>query len=354
MHKKKVVLIILSNYNIGGAQRIIIDYANKLVKKYHVILLTIQKSNIKNFSSEIDISIKKIELNSNGRKSILTIRKKIKNIEPDYIFSTQAYINVITCISSMFIKKNSKLILREANAIPLKTNKLYWASKLTYWYADMIICQTNTIKNNMLNEYNINENNITVIPNHFDLNKIEKKASENVNFKKREIFTFIYCGRLERVKGVRKIIDNFLVVQKKVNHIELIIVGQGSEESYIKMITSKYNSVKYLGPKTNPYPYLNMADCILFSSIKEGFPNTMVEGMLLNTIVLTNDFRGGAATDILNNELSEYIYDDDISFQNKMFEIAYYTESNIENVKAKFKRRAMIFTREFMVDEIFQ
>ena len=45
--------------------------------------------------------------------------------------------------------------------------------------------------------------------------------------------------------------------------------------------------VKFLGRKTNPYPYMNKADYVILTSDYEGFPVTYLESMVLNKDIIT-------------------------------------------------------------------
>ena len=54
-------------------------------------------------------------------------------------------------------------------------------------------------------------------------------------------------------------------------------------EDYAK----KLKNVKFLGKKTNPYPYMKKADYIILTSDYEGFPVTYLEAIILSKPIIT-------------------------------------------------------------------
>ena len=75
----------------------------------------------------------------------------------------------------------------------------------------------------------------------------------------------------------------------------IIILGEGSEreslENYIRE-NKLENSIKLLGFKSNPYPYIKNADAYILSSRYEGYPLVLCEALVLNKKIISTDCTG--------------------------------------------------------------
>jgi N-acetylgalactosamine-N,N'-diacetylbacillosaminyl-diphospho-undecaprenol 4-alpha-N-acetylgalactosaminyltransferase len=119
---------------------------------------------------------------------------------------------------------------------------------------------------------------------------INKLSNESIKVKK-EKFTFISVGRLDKGKNHLLLIE----AMKSVNAV-LWIIGTGNEMGYLKKyINSKKlnEKVLLLNNKKNPFSYLSKADCFVFSSKHEGFPNVIVEALACKLPVISSDCRFG-------------------------------------------------------------
>ena len=70
------------------------------------------------------------------------------------------------------------------------------------------------------------------------------------------------------------------------------MIGDGLENSYYRKLVNDKNLndiIKFYGKKSNPFPYLKDASCLVMSSAFEGFPTTFTEAMTLNIPIITTD-----------------------------------------------------------------
>jgi len=352
MNKK--ILFVTSNLNIGGAQRFIVNLVNDLVEDYEVYLLNVQKNNLLNFEDNLKDDVNYKVIGKRALKSVWSLSNEIKRIKPDVIFSTQSYINSISVFSKILSRHNCKVIIREASIISELKDPIYWVAKIMYRYADRVIAQTSSVKENIIKNYNCNPQKVKILPNYIDYELILQKAESKKNiFKKRQNFIFLFCGRIEKVKNVDFLIDALRNVYKVGYEFEFWIVGDGSEKERLELeyVSNKYRFVKFLGLKKNPYPYMKVADCLLLASEREGFPNVVVESMALSSLVLINDFHGGAAYDIVPYSLREYIYSDKNELERRVKEILQLRETELEFFKSNFFEASQRFKKELIIDQ---
>ena len=72
----------------------------------------------------------------------------------------------------------------------------------------------------------------------------------------------------------------------------MYIIGEGPEKQNLEQAIKDENcseTVKLLGKKENPYPYMKKADYICLLSNYEGYPMTIVEAKILGKYILITD-----------------------------------------------------------------
>ena len=77
---------------------------------------------------------------------------------------------------------------------------------------------------------------------------------------------------------------------KEIPGIELWIIGDGPDRNRYEEYVEKNHlqkEIRFLGRKTNPYPYMKLADYIILTSDYEGFPVTYLEAIALEKNIIT-------------------------------------------------------------------
>ena len=114
------------------------------------------------------------------------------------------------------------------------------------------------------------------------------------------IFTFI--GRIaEEQKRITRLIEAVNILNKKQKNFELWIIGAGPDTNICQNMVDKYKLneiIKFLGQKTNPYPYMKNSNCIILSSDFEGFPVVYYEAAVLGLNIVTTIPAGDGFLDI--------------------------------------------------------
>src|SRR5699024_12661809 len=80
---------------------------------------------------------------------------------------------------------------------------------------------------------------------------------------------FITIGRLSPEKDHMKLIQSFYELSKTHSDIKLYIVGEGVLKTQLEQLVDRLNlnnRVIFTGQLNNPYPHLNMCDCLVLSS----------------------------------------------------------------------------------------
>jgi glycosyltransferase involved in cell wall biosynthesis len=122
---------------------------------------------------------------------------------------------------------------------------------------------------------------------------------------------FILCiGRFTRQKNFILLVNAFSDIIKIYPNYRLIILGEGEEEIIIKKIINDNNledKVYLEGRVENVYPYFNIADCFLLTSLWEDPGFVLIESALLNTIIISSDCPTGPK-EILDEGKHGYLF----------------------------------------------
>jgi glycosyltransferase involved in cell wall biosynthesis len=101
---------------------------------------------------------------------------------------------------------------------------------------------------------------------------------------------FVIVSRLSRQKNVAQVIEayhRFRIFERA----DLLILGDGSEMLHLKTLVEKLelaNYVKLKGFIGDPHPYMVNAVALINASLREGFPNVVVEALSLGTPVISS------------------------------------------------------------------
>ncbi|WP_419678389.1 glycosyltransferase [Aliarcobacter lanthieri] len=366
----KKLVILINSLESGGAERVVSNLLNNLVNTYDCYLILIHDYKF----YDIDSRVKIITLNESKELSgiikllrlpILSYKlsKIIKEYEFDKIISFLTRSNYINVLSNIFIKH--KTIINE-RAMPSlqyeygidgKVNR--FLIKSLYPKADL--CLSNSYGNMMDLNNNFKVINLDYIHNPFNIEMIEKMSKEEIEIKKKR-FTFVTVGRLDKGKNHKLIIDAIRDIDA-----DLWIIGDGNlkEElqKYIKEL-SLNDKVYLLGKKENPFAYISKADCFVFASNHEGFPNVLVEALACGLTVITTDCKSGpreilaTKSDINfqlenNIELAEYGILTPIESVYNLQEAINLT-INDEHLRNKYQDKAKQRANDFRIEEIIK
>jgi glycosyltransferase involved in cell wall biosynthesis len=232
----------------------------------------------------------------------LSLLFKSHNKKYTYIFTSHVFVTgLIGILIRIGLINKQYFIGRESTHI-FKRFKGYklWLYKMMYKYGysalDLLICQTDTMKEELVKAlpYLEKKINLKVIPNPIDLKNI--KISEDIDFHHKNEKYIVSAGRLIPEKGFNLLIKVFNELKKEQTDIKLIILGEGPEGNKLKELIEKYNlkeDVILKGFVPNVYPYFQYAQVCVVSSYVEGFPNVLLQMMAKNTKVVSTNCAGG-------------------------------------------------------------
>ena len=309
------IVFILSNIDGGGAQRVILTLIKHLDRrKFQPTLLLLNDGG--DYVDDISDSLRVVSLKANRARyagpELLHFFWKSK---PDIIFSTLGYMNILTMIVCRFLHHRPKVIVREV--FPAKQELQYSRfpkaskafRKLLYKNVDKIICQSNSIRNDFVQDYNLLDEKVVRIYNPVDIKGIRKKAATTPNPYDKNARNIVAMGRLSYQKGFDLLIHAIAKISKDIPNIHLTILGKGKLKFELQRLASKLDvdtKVTFAGFIKNPYPYLGYADLFVLPSRFEGLSSALLEALACGVTVVATDAPGGT-TDVIENEVNGWL-----------------------------------------------
>lgn len=119
------------------------------------------------------------------------------------------------------------------------------------------------------------------------------------NLQEKDIFSFLFVGRIVRDKGINELIEAFSKLNRKYPATRLILVGE-YEENLNPLNSDTINeintnpAIEAVGAKygKNLLAYYATSDCFIFPSYREGFPNVVLEAGAMGLPCIVTDING--------------------------------------------------------------
>jgi glycosyltransferase involved in cell wall biosynthesis len=168
-----------------------------------------------------------------------------------------------------------------------------------------LIAVSKGIEEDLINTIHLRPNTIQTIYNPIDNELISKLSEEKLTIQEDEYI--IHVGRFAKVKRHDILLKAFAKIQYP--NLKLLLIGDGEEKENIQNLIKQLNlseRVVLTGFLHNPYPLIKNAKLLVLSSEYEGFGNTLVESLVLNTPVISTNCKSGP-NEILTGSLKEYL-----------------------------------------------
>lgn len=358
--KKISIIFILPDLEMGGAERIVMTIANHLDReKFEPKIMLLRKEGaylefLKDDIEVIDLKIQRI------RNSLTPILKQIRQRKPDIVFSGFGEVNAYLAPCIRFFP-NVKFIARETNVVSQHVTR----KEIRFFYKfynnyHKIICQSDDMKNDLIENFKIKNEKLVKINNPVDFDFINEKLDGAIQPESysNDFKNVVAIGNLSARKGF----DNLLKVfsHLKNEKIRLHILGDGRDKEILNQLKSDLilENVIFHGQQKNPYPFLKFADLFVLSSRYEGFPNVLLEAGACGTYSLANNCKGGI-TEIIQSGINGEISDIEKlhEFAVKIVEVLrenYNSEAIKNSIKFRFSKDIILARYETLLSEIFK
>lgn len=327
---KKKLLFGITGLTLGGAERVLVDIANKLCEKYDITIFTIYAKG--ELEKELDSKVKVKTLYNISYLELSNLQKKIiplkilffknhiykKYIRENYDVEIAFLEGPITRLISVKNKKTKKIAWIHnditkvfGNGLKAKIKK-YLDKKIYSKYNLLVFVSRDNLKKfneqykDIRNKY-LEPIKKEVIYNYINKENIIKKSEKKLELEfNKDVINFVTVARLVEQKGI----DRLIKIHKKLIKYGLrhnfYIVGDGPEKEKLQKLIKDCevtDTFFLLGKKENPYPYIKNADYFCLLSHFEGYGMVLEEAKILNKEIIITDTAAREAVRNYKNSL---------------------------------------------------
>ena len=307
--EKMRILFLAPSMRIGGAERFLVTLIRHVDRTRFIPELVVL-SKVGPLLDELPEDVPVNDLRCRKvRYSLPKIARLIRRRRPALVFSTLGHLNLALLICRFLIPSKVKFVIRETNipSINLKQSKfprlLPLLYALLYGKADIIICQSKDMREDLIRSFRVLPEKTVVINNPVDVDAISRRSEFVGRLYYRKGINLLAAGKLKYQKGFDLLLEAMACIKE--NEINLTILGEGPEKRSLMQLRDVLGlnaRVTFRGFVKNPYPYMAKADVFVLSSRFEGFPNVVLEAMACSKPVVAFECPGGINEIIKNGE----------------------------------------------------
>lgn len=298
------VLNIISDTNIGGAGRVILNYLRYADRNKFETLVAIPRcSLLKPLLEEAHVTVYEVDGMADcsyASEDVKALQALIRQVKPDLVHTHGA-------LSGRIAAKRCRVpvVYSRHSAFPVPAKLKYppgrWVNKLlNEHYADHIIAVSPATRDN-LTEAGISPKKITVVMNGVapvaPISDGEKAALRQSLGLGKDVFTFGILARIEDYKGhLYLVYAAKLLKDRGYSNFRILVAGTGAfEEEVTRAVTEMgvEDVVQMLGFRSDAAALLNILDVQLNASYgTEATSMALLEGMSLGLPTIASDYGG--------------------------------------------------------------
>jgi len=182
--------------------------------------------------------------------------------------------------------------------------------KRYYPRADLVVANSAGVKSDLADNFSVPAEKIRVVHNGCDAAGIAALAALPLPPGWAQVFerpVIAAGGRLTAAKGHWHLLRIFKELKKNLPGTALVLLGEGELRDYLLKLSAGLGLKTFSGPgvpppdadvyfagfRENPYLFIAKARLFAFTSLWEGFPNSLLEAMACGTAVASSDCDSG-------------------------------------------------------------
>lgn len=241
-------------------------------------------------------------------KSLLCLIKAFRREKPTMVHSITPKAGLLSMMAAWVTRVPVRLHTFTGLVFPtatgFKQKILIFTDRLTCSCATHLVPEGEGVKNDLIN-YKITKKPLKVL-GHGNVRGIDLEyynpelpevQTEADKIHDKNVFTFVFIGRLVRDKGINELVKAFSQLNITYPDTRLLLVGPYEEnldplsaETLAEIKNNK--AIKSVGCQTDVRPWLAASDIFVFPSYREGFPNVVIEAGAMSLPSIVTDING--------------------------------------------------------------
>lgn len=342
----KKILYLITQSELGGAQRYILDLANGFKGEYEIAVAfgeqgdngelakQLHKSGFKTYDLK---HLKRPISPINDLRCIFEIKQLIETITPDIIHLNSSKVSILGSVAAKLLRLQKKLhyefrVIYTAHGWVFNEPQARWkrrfylhAEKWTACFKDQIICIDKHDYRLAIGRLGIPDKKVSIVYHGLSLEKqiflprteARQKLFANIKNAKQlgeNDLLVGSIGNLYATKGFRHFVKamHYLLIDYKLP-VTAVIIGEGPERERLEAKIIRFhpmdfdakngdvkNKIILAGKIDNASELLKAFDIYICSSVKEGFPYSILEAMAAERPIVTTNV--GGIPDMITDE----------------------------------------------------
>jgi glycosyltransferase involved in cell wall biosynthesis len=297
---KTKLMIVIWNMGIGGIQKRVKDIIKDIDQNYPdtQVYLIIRRDQRVGFSPQIRNTRINIRNYSDITKPLIPfgfifwLFGQYISIKPEVVLTFLCQLSIVmVAISRVVFWHKSRIILNEGTLTTgyLKYNRTNWMKPLigfAYPKADKLIVPTSACKADLVNNFQVPEGKIKVIPN-WTMLKAPKLSNP--------VYDLVYVGRFETEKNPLSVLEIVKILKRDYPDLKVILMGNGFLLGRMQKLISEYKisrNIKLVLNSTDTVSILKQAKILILTSYNEGLPNVVLEAAICGVPTVSSAFPG--------------------------------------------------------------
>ena len=293
------VLFAIPSMGMGGSELLMINLLRHIDRSRfepHLTVLQAKGLRMQDVPSDVPVH----ELGGRARTAVFPLAQLCWRLRPLAVLSTSAHMNSALIAAHHILPKGTRLLLREGANVhspEFGYGRLrLFVFKHTYRRADVVICQSDCMKEDLVERYGLSRFRVATVYNPVDIERISGLAeSEQTPCFSDYGPNLIGVGRFSHEKGFDLLIRCMRMVCQVIPSVKLTLVGDGPDYPFLEALQKSLGlngSVRFAGVQRNPYPFMKHADAVILPSRSEALPNVALEAIALGTRVIATNCTG--------------------------------------------------------------
>lgn len=251
-----------------------------------------------------------VDLGAKGvLKSLPKLVKHLRSERPAALLSALDHSNIVAILACWIAGTDAKCVI-SMRSVPSAVYRrregaarkwlLPMLMRKTYRFADRVIANSQVAAADLISQFRVPAQKLTVIYNPLDLELIQRLNRERIDsawLRQNSAPLILGVGNLAVLKDFPTLIRAFSVVRSK-RECRLAILGEGPDRRELENLVAELGlqqDVHFPGFIDNPFAWMRFAEVLVCSSLTEGCPNVLMQALACGTAVVSTDCVGGCS-----------------------------------------------------------
>lgn len=322
------VAFVIQDLGPGGAERVVVDYANALESAAPIVAVLRRKQG---FESDLTTGVGMVDLSSgsgddvdragppgpvpgsNGRlrglfrlaRMARTLSHLVRRRRVDVISTFLTKSHVVGFLAHRWSGRGALVVNVHEQLHEHLTRHFDPASRTVFRYllrlilprADRVVVVSEDVRDEVTRDFGVQARRVIVASNPVDRERILNGAAVEAHhpfFDEPTGPVVVAVGRLVHLKGFHILLD--AVARLSNDSTRLLVIGDGPEKEALEAQGRRLGlegRLSLVGHRDNPWSLMSRADLFVLPSLTEALPNVLAEALVLGLPVVATDCSAG-------------------------------------------------------------